>query len=109
MILLGVGDDDPVSFECDGKGVEVALKLGCGQPEDRKINRAVFFDKSVKDSKDFFDNGRICLVERIRGCVSWAFHQPGHVVFDTSEHITSCQFFFIKWIIAIRKTDVSTP
>ena len=62
MILPGVGNDDPLPSEGNGEGVEVALKLGCGrggQPEDLKSDRTIFFDKTVKDSHDFFDNGRI--------------------------------------------------
>ena len=41
MILPGIGDDDPVSFERDGKGIQEALEFGCGkgrQTEDLKEN-----------------------------------------------------------------------
>ena len=69
MILPGVGDDNSVSFERDGKRIEITLEFGGGkgrQTEDLKQNRAVFADKAFDEGNDFFDYGRESRIVSIR-------------------------------------------
>ena len=88
-----------MSFERDGKRVEVALEFGSGkgrQAEDLKQNRAVFADKTFDEGDDFFDNGWESVIGSIRGerycCRS--IHQLGHVVGNVIGHKTSMSVIF---------------
>ena len=70
MILPGISGDDPVSFERDGKRIEVTLEFGGGkgrQAEYLKQNRAVFADKAFDDGKDFFNYWREYVIWSFRG------------------------------------------
>ena len=70
MILPGVGDDDPVTFERDGKRIEVTLEFGSGksrQAENLKENRTVFADKAFDEGDDVFDHRRESGIGCFRG------------------------------------------